>query len=73
MKTAPQTINARLGDLAEPLHEKLTVTGEDRSDYARRLIAADLGITPPAMDGNVANLRQFSAKQAKAPPPGSLS
>jgi hypothetical protein len=65
MKSAPQTINARLGHLAEPLHAKLAASGEDRSDYARRLIAADLGIEPPAMDGNVANLKQFSASKPK--------
>lgn len=62
MKPIPQTINVRLGKLAEPLHKKLSETGEDRSDYARRLIAADLGIQPPAMDGNVANLKQFAIK-----------
>lgn len=66
MNKAPQTINARLGHLAEPLHRKLAASGEDRSDYARRLIAADLGVEPPAMDGNVANLKQFSGDKPKS-------
>ncbi len=60
-----KTIVVRLGELSEPFVAHLAETGEKESDYVRRLIAADLGLEPPEMRGQVANLKQFAAPKKK--------
>jgi hypothetical protein len=61
----PQKVTFLVGELEGPLAKRLEETGETPSRYLRRLVAADLGKKPPAMRGQVANLRQY-AKKPKA-------
>lgn len=62
----PDKITFRLGDLAGPMSARIERTQETPSEYLRRVVAADLGVVPPEMRGQVANLKQFAS--TKKPP-----
>lgn len=48
-------ITFRPGPLAGALGKRLSLTGETHSQYIRRIVAADLGVTVPDMpEGNPA-------------------
>jgi len=49
MKTIPERLSLRLGDLRKPLEAKLAKTHETPSAYIQRIIAADLRRPIPAM------------------------
>ena len=59
MKPKQNKLTIDLGPLAALVDAKLETTGETRSKYARRLIADDLGVDAPTMQGFVKNLRQY--------------
>jgi len=61
----PDKITFRPGNLAGPMGERITETGETPSAYLRRVVAADLGTEPPEMRGNLATLKQFTSKEPK--------
>ena len=61
----PEKITFRPGNLAGPMGDRITETGETPSEYIRRVVAADLGTEPPEMRGNLATLKQFAPKKAK--------
>ncbi len=62
---AGDRITIRLAELAKPLAVRLAETGETQNEYVRRLIAADLGIDPPEMRGQVKNLKQYQPNRRK--------
>lgn len=61
----PDKISFRPGNLAGPMAERITETGETPSEYLRRVVASDIGIDTPEMRGNLATLRQFAPKKPK--------
>lgn len=61
----PEKISFRPGNLAGPMGERITETGETPSAYLRRVVAADLGTETPEMRGNLATLRQFATPKRK--------
>ena len=52
-------ITFRPGDLSKPLAARLAKLGLTASQYLRGLLAADLRRKPPAMRGQVQNLKQY--------------
>jgi hypothetical protein len=52
-------ITVDLGPLHELLQEHCQSTGKRPSDVVRQAVARLLKVKPPAMDGNLANLRQY--------------
>lgn len=61
----PEKITFRPGNLAGPMGERITETGETPSAYLRRVVAADLGTETPEMRGNLATLKQFANPKKK--------
>jgi hypothetical protein len=61
----PEKISFRPGNLAGPMGERITDTGETPSAYMRRVVAADLGTETPEMRGNLATLKQFATPEKK--------
>ena len=61
----PEKISFRPGNLAGPMAERIESTGETPSGYLRRVVAADLGIEPPDMRGNLSTLKQFMKPKKK--------
>ena len=62
----PEKWTFRLGELRPAVESRLDETGEKPSAYLRRLIAADCGVEPPKMRGNVAYLRQYAKPKKTA-------
>ena len=61
----PEKLTFRPGNLAGPMGDRITETGETPSAYLRRVVAADLGTETPEMRGNLATLKQFATKKSK--------
>ena len=60
-------ITFRPGPLSGALSKRLSLTGETHSQYIRRLVAADLGVTVPDMpEGNPAFRQQTKQPKRKA-------
>lgn len=58
---SPEKIQFRPGSLADPLTLHLLKTQQRVGAYLRGLIAADLGVEAPAMNGQVKNLKRGAA------------
>lgn len=52
-------ITIDLGPLLPRLQAHCEATGRRASDVVREVVAKLLKVKPPAMDGNLANLRQY--------------
>ena len=61
----PEKLTVRLGDLRQPLEAWCDKHASTPSEAVRLAVAKLLGVEPPAMDGNLANLRQNKKPKRK--------
>jgi hypothetical protein len=61
----PEKMTLRLGDLRQPLEDWCNKHNVSPSEAMRTALASMLGVEPPAMDGNLANLKQYAIPKAK--------
>ena len=62
----PNNIDLRLGPLGPKIADAIADTDQSPSEWVREAIAEKLGVDPPKMRGNVANLKQFAQPKMTA-------
>lgn len=61
--TTDKSVTIRLGPLTKGVFNRIKSTKETVSNYIRRLVATDLGETPPEMKGFIDTIERFNRER----------